>query len=247
MKEHSIHFKQPHADAQILALLEGRKTQTRRVINPQPLGYTGRKFIVPDDSPKSWHDSDDFLIFCPYGQPGDRLWVRETTIRVEEHGYVGPVYRASENGAAMLDHGLSPAPDDVTEVEPYDLKLRPSIHMPRSMARILLEVTSVRVERLQNISEADAIAEGAFFTDFGRQCFHDGAGGDAVKCPAPDGHHPRREGWSMVPTESHEQCLPSARMAFANLWESINGSESWEANPWVWVVEFKRINHSEVA
>jgi hypothetical protein len=152
---------------------------------------------------------------CPYGQPGDRLWVREATINVEEHGYVGPVYIASEEGEHCLSWGLGP-PDDVTEIEPHELRKRPSIHMPRSMSRILLEITAVRVERLNEISEADARAEGVT----------EGAG-DFAGC------------FSVPGTQAMSGT--TAKECYARLWESINGAGSWAANPFCWVIEFRRI------
>ncbi len=177
----------------VRALLAGTKTQTRRLIKPQPTGNADVQFhvaaaltIAPDGK----------QLRCPYGQPGDRLWVREATINVEEHGYVGPVYVESEEGESCLIYGLGP-PDDMTEIEPHDLRKRPSIHMPRSYARITLEITAVRVEQLQEISDEDAVAEGM---------------------PIDDAKHD-----------------------YSLLWDRINGPGSWAANPWVWVVEFRRI------
>lgn len=96
---------------------------------------------------------------CPYGSVGDRLWVRETTLDVESHGYLGPVYLASEAGEAALEGGFGPAEDDV-EVQPHEIKLRPSIFMRRQASRLSLEITAVRLERLHEITEEDARAEG---------------------------------------------------------------------------------------
>jgi len=111
--------------------------------------------------------------------------------------------------------------------------------MPRAACRILLEITDVRVERLQDISEDQAKAEGCFFTDYGQQCAHGGTGWkDIGICPAVVGHQ-QRTGWAWDKTTSHEECLGSPRWAFANLWNATGGD--WDANPWVWVVEFKRV------
>jgi hypothetical protein len=110
--------------------------------------------------------------------------------------------------------------------------------MPRWASRLTLEIIDVRVERLQDISEADARSEGCFFTDYGRRCFHQ-VRGDIATCPANAEHHPQREGWMWASTQSSDQCLGSARSAYGNLWESINGTGSWESNPWVWIVEFR--------
>lgn len=203
MVEHPILFN----GAMVRAILAGRKTQTRRVAKPVRHPDLGNVYapggLVLEREPQHVIDRA-----CPYGQPGDRLWVRETTVRVEEHGYLGPVYLASEDGQACLDGGLAPSPDDCTEVEPHEIKLRPAIHMPRSMCRLVLEITDVRVERLQAISDADAIAEGLMQAD----------GGSWLPGPCD---HPA---W-----------------AFHQLWSQVYGESSWDSNPWVWVIEFKRI------
>ncbi|ERH60900.1 hypothetical protein O204_17225 [Pseudomonas simiae] len=112
--------------------------------------------------------------------------------------------------------------------------------MPRAACRILLEITDVRVERLQDISEEQAQAEGCFFTDYGRKCGHTGSGWTEVgDCPAPEAHHPLRNGWMWDKTSSPNECLGTATWAFANLWQKTGGD--WDANPWVWVVEFKQV------
>lgn len=135
---------------------------------------------------------------CPYGVAGDRLWVRES-FRVEERGrgtqrYEVYFYRADEPTSRLFN----------------PLRYKPSIHMPRALCRIVLEVTAVRVERLQAISEADAIAEGVVR--------------DSVGWNVPD--------ICVTPI--------SAADAYGLLWDSVNGSGAWDSNPWVWVVEFKR-------
>lgn len=222
----------------VRAILEGRKTQTRRVVKHdlQRLGdgewyafdHKGINYRVNarHTTVAAWAH---LLQFCPYGQPGDRLWVREATINVEEHGYVGPVYVESEYGRDVLDYGLAPAPDDMTEVEPEELRKRPSIHMPRSMSRILLEITNVRVERLQDISPDDAIEEGlkAITKD-----------GKTVKYGIPD--HDGQPGTDDIGWPWQEWRI-SPVDTFRHLWESINGAGSWAANPWVWVIEFRKL------
>lgn len=231
MKERPILFSAP----MVRALLNGSKTQTRRAVKTQPC-ILGEEFAGPrksDGFSRAYlmhraFDRESMASVCPYGQAGDRLWVRETTVNVEEHGYQGPVYAESEDGRCVRDHGLSPDPDDATEVEPEDIKLRPSIFMPRPMCRITLEVINVRVERLQDISHDDAITEGLKgITKDGR----------TVKYGIPDADgHPGTDdiGWPW------RDWHLDARGAYRKLWESINGVGSWDANPWVWAIEFKR-------
>lgn len=181
----------------VRAILDGRKTQTRRVINPQPIWVADPSvpFKTTDADPKG-------IINCPYGKTGDRLWVRETFCYHDDLAMY--LYKA----------------DDVT-----CCKWKPSIHMPRWASRITLEIVSVRVERLQDISEKDAIAEGISKVPF-RPC---------EGWPICDGY--------MVGKDDGVTGLAAkASTAYKKLWESINGPGSWDLNPWVWVVEFRRIN-----
>lgn len=203
MKTRPVLFSAP----MVRAILNGTKTQTRRVVKDRHID------AAPPACFFQWLRER-----CTYGQPGDRLWVKETTIKVEDHGYAGPCYVESEEGRAVLEYGLSPAPDDVTEVDPQDIRKRPAIHMPRTMSRILLEVTAVRVERLQDISEADAVAEGIARDGDGYERFH-------VDPDAPLG-----QSFTRNPV-----------LAYRGLWEKINGVGTWDANPLVWVIEFKRV------
>ena len=152
----------------VRALIAGEKTQTRRLCKSMNawvvqdcrevrcVGADWGHFMKGDTTPIE-------ILRCPHGSPGDLLFVRETTVRVEEHGYKGPVYAASEQGSAMLDWGIRPAPDDACDVEPEDVRRRPAIHMLRAHSRLTLRITEVRIERLQDISEADAKAEGVTF------------------------------------------------------------------------------------
>lgn len=240
-KEKPILFSAP----MVRAILEGLKTVTRRVVKPQ--FKTGPVDVV--DGVPSWDSPTNYAGEvqmntqrgkpCPYGQPGDRLWVRETFIDLRGTGVEhrpdpdGPLQRY----AYAADCRPGSHSDEVRK--DFGLKYKPSIHMPRDACRILLEITDVRVERLQDISEDQAKAEGCFFTDYGQQCFHGGTGWkDVGDCPAQAGHQ-QRNGWAWDKTTSHEQCLFTPRFAFANLWNSVGGD--WDANPWVWVVEFKRV------
>lgn len=253
MKERPILF---NADM-VNAILAGRKTQTRRIVKNQPNvpvtdaiprrdyphgpatinWYWRPKFGHRQSAPSAGWDFK-----CPYGQPGDRLWVRETTeIDEDSHDIVVLARYSADKEPVLYSSCEDPGFNGTVAHWDYPRRSRPSIHMPRWASRITLEIVSVRVERLQDISEVDAQKEGAFFTDYGRDCFHHGAPQDVGQCTAPSEHHPQRNGWAMKTTDSHEQCLSSARMAFANLWLSINGPDSWNANPWVWVVEFKQV------
>lgn len=221
IKERPILFSAP----MVRAILEGRKTVTRREVKKRAAldclaaGFEPAFLALPGNAD-----------LCPYGQPGERLWVRETwgviSHDFDEHGnmvdwkpdrpasairemrfgqgyYSGHViYRADGEAAwAGDDHGGG---DDRS-------CWKPSIHMPRIASRILLEITAVRVERLQAISRSDIRAEG-------------------LECPpelASDDVSPNYRDW-----------YPAA---WRELWKSLNGAGAWDANPWVWVVEFKRV------
>lgn len=196
MKQTPILFSTP----MVQAILEGRKTMTRRVINPQPddiSDYGDRIVWTPD------------VIKCPYGEVGDRIWVRETFLCYSKDKYE---YKAN-------------FPKDTFS----KAKWKPSIFMPKNACRIWLDVTNIRVERLQYISEADARAEG--IDDFT---------GHLGIAPTYRNymHHPKK---SEAAQRAWEVCADDAIHSFKTLWQSINGKESWDANPWVWVVEFKKI------
>jgi hypothetical protein len=238
VKERPILFSAP----MVRAILEGRKTQTRRVVKPQPSPSSDSVFLGTDGiwrfshptlrGPVS-HEADD--VRCPYGHPGDRLWVRETwgyrctawhgakpdththTIEYQADGARIDFDREINDASGLPKQRKCRADEDYQEyyrdyLTRYWKAWRPSIHMPRWAGRILLEVVSVRVERLQDISEADAMAEG--IRETGDGAFH--VEGDTFRAP-------------------------DASESYARLWESINGPGSWDTNPWVWVVEFKRI------
>ncbi|HGH4742029.1 hypothetical protein [Serratia marcescens] len=150
---------------------------------------------------------------CPFGQAGDQLWVRETFMDLTSTGIEATTGKF-EGFAYRADTPAGSYGDEVRKE--YGLKWTPSLHMPRKACRILLEITAVRVERLNDISEEDAKAEG-------------------VK-PAGD----------MLPDYPDTFLTPkgdfaTAKVAFQRLWQSIYGEESWRANPWVWVIEFRRV------
>lgn len=194
MRERPILFSGP----MVRAIIEGRKTVTRRVVKPQP-DFLG-SMTAPNTPFKTLGAGLHGQIVCPYGQPGDRLWVRETFAVYGDEKMAAIHYRA----------------DRPHHVGQKGMGYKPSIHMPRWACRILLEITAVRVERLQEISEAQARAEGV---------------------------QQDSDGWFDYQAPS-TQCCTSAVESFRTLWSSINGTESWTANPWVWVVEFKRVELS---
>lgn len=187
----------------VRAILDGTKSQTRRVAREAKHGES---------------------LACRYGLPGDRLWVRETWAfnPCREFGVMkvrSPddcVYRADEN----------------TAVSPGKMLWTPSIHMPRAASRINLEVTGVRVERLQEISDGDSRAEGIEPNWIGPlDKGPNGYGGTGWT---------EEVGWMNYMTSADGEPCYTPRESYQSLWESINGAESWAANPWVWVVEFKR-------
>ena len=186
MKERPILFSAP----MVRAILGGRKTQTRRVVKCDgidlagPCGnrLTGDTFLAGRD----WV-GNHAILRCPYGERGDRLWVRETWAPMPG----GPI--TAQNGVIYRA--------DSDSIWTW----RPSIHMPRWASRITLEITAIRVERLQDISAEDCIAEG-------------------------------------ISTQLREHdAICDLQSKYKALWQSIHGPGSWEANPFVWVLEFKRL------
>ncbi|MBT2295713.1 hypothetical protein [Pseudomonas fluorescens] len=235
-KERPILFSAP----MVRAILEGGKTVTRRPVkglktdNPVVEAADG----TPLRTGACW-DIGGPVIHCPYGKPGDRLWVREAWVADAQVNAVAP-RDLSQGEPILYPANVAVRQTGCSMIMPG--KTRPSIHMPRWVSRILLEITDVRVERLQDISDEQAQAEGCFFTDYGRKCGHGGNGWREVgDCPAPEEYHPQRDGWMWDKTTSSSQCLGAPRWAFANLWNSVNGPDAWDDNPRVWVVEFKRV------
>lgn len=213
MKERGMIFN----GEMVRAILDGRKTQTRRIMAPQPADDIERSaFPNPDaigwkSSLKHKHGSTT-AHFCPFGAIGDRIWVREA-FRVHSRAtdVATLVYKASErNSWTEQTHRV---PVAVCNKPATPEKWTPSLHMPRWASRILLEITDVRVERLNSISQEDAQAEGLELTGW-RPTYSDPDSGGEVITPYDN---------------------------FAELWSSIYGDESWQANPWVWVIEFKRV------
>lgn len=209
MSEHPILF----SGAMVRAILEGRKTQTRRVMKNQPpddvAPITVARYhpTIIDRRGEQAPGSEIFGAFSndgewgcksPFGEPGDRLWVRET------HLNWWKLDEANRDGPRVFSHVAAYAADGY-ELQPGE-KWIPSIHMLRAASRITLAVTGVRIERLQSITDDDALAEGIFPP--GMECL-----------------------------------IGTPRDGFRNLWDSLNAARGygWEANPWVWVVEFRRI------
>lgn len=220
MKERPILF----SGAMVRALLAGAKTQTRRVVTPQPdsrpgmactrLIFKNRKGMPLLDEALEATEPVLYRSLCPYGQPGDRLWVREAHYLTDNGHEKYPVYVVDEDAVREHLQSIDRLPVDFpADTKASHRRLRPSIHMPRWASRITLEITSVRVERLQDISAADALAEGIV-----RQ---------------PDG------GYGLADTTHYHYTDP--RQSYFILWEAINGAGSVDANPWVWAVEFRRL------
>lgn len=236
MKERPILF----SGGMVRAILDGRKTQTRRVMKYQPLFKTFRRYVMDDDVPEAWQDSDDIFPLCPYGVPGDRLWVRETW--ADTNGESGPMISYKAGGDKFLIDDSYPVdyskyPGCQFTMWCGDLRRgakghswRPSIHMPRLASRITLEVTGVRVERLQDISEEDAKAEGA----------------KKYMWYQPDGRPESESRYLGGKEQFIKDHIPVYRNGFATLWDSINAKRGfgWDENPWVWVIEFRGVENA---
>jgi len=199
----------------VRALLDGTKTQTRRAFSEKTLKLFSAAVALGEVSDflnemqLGKNDLGYVLDFCPYGKIGDRLWVRETWSKAKSSLSNELFYRADG------DH--QPGRQITLSYVDREGRWRPSIHMPRYVSRITIEITGVRVERLQDISEEDAKAEGI----------------QQYKGPLR---------WiRYIDAVTGEAAHNSARDAFASLWEAINGAGSWDSNPWLWCVSFKRV------
>lgn len=217
MKELPILF----STEMVQAILAGRKTQTRRVLKCDHPVVTG---FVPNGEHGYWKGTAKneaviqqyistfpLTIKCPFGIVGDRLWVRETWSTHECFNGISPTELTTRSIHYWADGDCKTG------------KKRSSIHMPKWASRILLEITNIQVERLNNISEADAMAEGI-----------------RMRITAVEPY----ESFFNAPNSPNRYY--SAKQAFGELWQSINGADSWAANPWVWVIEFRVIQGGAV-
>ncbi|HRW55817.1 MAG TPA: hypothetical protein P5081_23340 [Phycisphaerae bacterium] len=227
----------------VRAILDGQKTQTRRVVKPQP------SFIAGDGDPNdsgAWEDGTPMLlgedliakpIRCPYGRPGDVLWVREKWAETvaESGGCAVIAYAAGGSRCVLASHDGEgdPIGTDGECANPWipdDIRWKPSIHMPFWACRLFLRVKDVRVQRVQETSAKDIIAEGAVLRSFHSDAFE--MVGANPQCPvsAFDG-----------------KVYPDLRSLWAMGWDSINAKRGfgWKANPLVWPVTFERITKEE--
>ena len=209
MKQRPILFSTP----MVQAILAGRKTMTRRIVKHE---IDSRGLRATDVPFEDFHGKE---VKCPYGKIGDVLWVRETWARA-----IGSEELTTSEKATAVEISLERfivfKADSKEETHPehpeWGKKLwKPSIHMPKDAARIWLRITGVRVERLWDISEQDAKAEGVFKTNAVNEWYY----------------------------MENVYNTDSPLIAFERLWQSINGEQSWTDNPWVWVVEFERIEN----
>jgi len=251
MKEHPIIFK----GEMVRAILDGRKTQTRRIVKPMPLPECDScvdidygRFVFGtlsrDGLTKTVHES----VKCPYGRSGDRLYVRET-FQIENNSLVPDIYSKPDNPLGPVRYHKAEddcnwfecpryrasEPDTLLIVAEDDeencMRWQRSIHMPKWCSRIHLEITDVRVERVQDIKTDDILNEGVRIPQ------HMGMPLLDLLCNMTD----------YLPKDKKIGDLTGDEILLAywcNLWDSINGKKKvcdWQSNPWVWVVEFKRI------
>lgn len=223
MKERPILF----SGEMVRAILEGRKTQTRRVVKPLP-SWQVHSVCKPDGAADPWAvwfhypetDRVGHLRECPYGKPGNRLWVRETWASGYQNGCWGTIFAADKTFVqGKRAHAKGPH-FHAKEIGEH-VRWKPSIHLHRWASRILLEITDVRVQRLHDIKADDAIAEGVEkLAEF--------------PCITPYRNYGVKQ-----PAGAHNFSTPQA--SFMSLWMMINGADSYNANPWVWALTFKRV------
>lgn len=241
IKERPILFSKP----MVLALLDDTKTQTRRVVKPQPVGEMPTGWSFKDSGVSGWYavngsHRSECIGRCPYGKLGDRITVRETFFAYgrwvtqysamkgrDEWHFVDMTREcdrayqyAANNPEVPLANGRGALPGWYR---------RPAIFMPRHVVRIVLEITGVQVERLNEISEADAVAEGIAKENV------------IVNTHCHGGNHTEVHADRYFYDDCADDGFEYAGDAYADLWEQINGSGSWALNPWVWCVLFKRV------
>lgn len=224
----------PMKDWEVRAILSGKKTQTRRAVKLPHMNPLGQWEQVPWGGPAGGrtaggntvpaqtligHSRTGEILGCPHGEPGDQLWVREAfeIIHGQTRAWIDTDYRAT------YIHG-----DRLGDAFGVKKQWTSATHMTKEVSRITLELTGVRVERLQDISEADAIAEGMLSLRnqaWDRQHF-------------PEWRYLFQEA---VAKDERPPLGPSPKQCYEALWKSIHGPDAWDANPWVWVVEFKKI------
>jgi len=210
----------------VRAILDGRKTVTRRIVKPQPPDTTHIQCTKGNCTWGFWEDGEKHFIKEPY-DIGDILYVRESVFQG-----VGHYLDVSGETVSVLTQNFEYYADGLHEKDHWKDKYertwmhrRPSIHMPKEAARIFLKVKDVHVEKLQGMSEDDALKEGIHYDN----------------CPS---------GFTWKQRTSMVDCYTSALGAFGHLWNTTIKSEdreycNWEANPWVWVIEFERCEKPE--
>lgn len=267
----------PFSGPMVRALLDGRKTQTRRAVKDQDAltccGDSGDEVWVHWD--QLYDEGGERPVLAPqwlascadypeegavplgkgYGRPGDLLYVKEawrTRSKLDPHTPKEIERRCLEAG-----FGVGPAPACPIRYEADGLsrpwgerdlddfgdwgRYRHTRFMPRWASRLTLRITDVRVERLQDINDEDALAEGIQYTDFGARTPSGAASLDGGRTYHP--FKPKQQNGYHTGNATHpDQCHATARGAFAGLWSSINGPGSWEANPWVWALTFDVIH-----
>lgn len=225
MKEHPILFN----GDMVRAILSGQKTQTRRFMKVQPESNEfGLRCITESSTPRDegkyfWSISDatgikrrSDLFSCPFGKVGDRLWVRESAMVIGiGDKEIKVKYMADESESVVS------FPDRLKPVQVGKLL---SNGCYREACRIILEITNIRVGRLNDISDKDAVSEGMFFTDYGLNKFGQ-----------------KSHGWFWKKSESADECLVTPTFAYGNLMNILYGESTWDENKWVWVIEFKRV------
>ena len=231
MKERPILFSAPMVNA----ILDGKKTQTRRVVKPYEPNF--RTVTVPQGVVCRNEDGFTYRSTCPYGQVGDQLWVRESfNYSTDKELHPDEKPNPAPQRSNYLSKHLVYAADGVKSHPEFGkARWKPSIHMPRWASRIQLEITDIGVERLQDISEEDAKSEGIIFAGKSVNGFDMYAHHGAV-------HTMKELGGSGDSKLADVEFIGrTAKQAFMKLWQKINGAESWDKNPWVWVIEFERI------